>query len=67
MIEQHERSVTEILAYIEDQSEQFKQCAERHSDRENRGAEDVAMRANEVLRQIANLIKAANIDDKPDA
>jgi len=50
----------DVLAFIEDQSRQFLECAKHQTDRDNRGAEAVALRASEILDCIAADIRSAN-------
>ena len=53
-------SPSDVLAFIEDQSRQFLECAKHQTDRDNRGAEAVALRATEILDRIAADIRSAN-------
>lgn len=53
--------LADVLSYIKDQSEQFRQCAGHHAEH-NRGAEAVAIRAAEILERISADIKSANAD-----
>ena len=50
----------DVLAFTEDQSRQFLECAKHQTDRDNRGAEAVALRASEILDLIAAYIRSAN-------